>query len=86
MHLLAAADGGDELATGARDYLRRSGRAVTSQLVATISALMDDYGSITFTRRVRRGHLVVAEDYFEQAFADAHVRGPDLDCARWCPM
>jgi presenilin-like A22 family membrane protease len=35
---------------------------------------MDDYGSITFTREFAEGILVVAEDYFEQAFADAHIR------------
>ena len=42
---------------------------------------MDDYGSITFTREYAEGILLVAEEYFEQAFADARP-GPDLDFLR----
>ena len=42
---------------------------------------MDDYGSIEFTREYAEGILLVAEEYFEQAFADAQP-GPDLDFLR----
>ena len=35
---------------------------------------MDDYGSITFTSEYAEGILLVAEEYFEQAFADARAR------------
>jgi geranylgeranyl diphosphate synthase type II len=38
---------------------------------------MDDYGSIAFTREYAEGILLVAEEYFEQAFADAPP-GPRL--------
>ena len=64
-----------------RDYLRlkRSERSV--ELVHTIRALMDDYGSITFTREYAEGILLVAEEYFEQAFVDAQP-GPELDFLR----
>lgn len=79
VHLLAAADGADGQLV--RDYLRRSRAERSPELVATVRALMDDYGSITFTREFAEGILVVAEDYFEQAFADAHP-GPDLDFLR----
>jgi len=79
VHLLAAADGADEQLV--RDYLRRPRAERSPELVATVRALMDDYGSITFTREFAEGILVVAEDYFEQAFADAHP-GPDLDFLR----
>ena len=75
----AAADGADGQLV--RDYLRRSRAERSPELVATVRALMDDYGSITFTREFAEGILVVAEDYFEQAFADAHP-GPDLDFLR----
>jgi len=42
---------------------------------------MDDYGSITFTREYAEGILLVAEEYFEQAFGDARP-GPDRDFLR----
>ena len=42
---------------------------------------MDQYGSIAFTTEYAEGILLVAEEYFEQAFADAHP-GPDLDFLR----
>ncbi len=45
---------------------------------------MDDYGSITFAGEYAEGILLVAEEYFEEAFADAEP-GPDLDfLGRWC--
>lgn len=79
VHLMASAQGADRVLV--RDYLRR-GRAERSvDLVRTIRTLMDDYGSITFTREYAEGILVVAEEYFEQAFADA-TPGPDLDFLR----
>jgi geranylgeranyl diphosphate synthase type II len=43
--------------------------------------LMDGYGSIVFTTEYAEGILLVAEEYFEQAFADARP-GPDLDFLR----
>jgi geranylgeranyl diphosphate synthase type II len=42
---------------------------------------MDDYGSITFTSEYAEGILLVAEEYFEDAFAGAEP-GPDLDFLR----
>ena len=42
---------------------------------------MDDYGSIAFTSEFAEGILLVAEEYFEEAFADAEP-GPDLDFLR----
>jgi geranylgeranyl diphosphate synthase type II len=50
-------------------------------LVGTIRRLMDDYGSITYTSEYAEGILLVAEEYFEEAFADAQP-GPDLDFLR----
>ena len=79
VHLLATATGADGQLV--RDYLRRSRPERSAELVRTIRSLMDDYGSITFTREFAEGILVVAEDYFEQAFADARP-GPDLDFLR----
>ena len=35
---------------------------------------MDDYGSIDFTSEYAEGILLVAEEYFEQAFGDAQRR------------
>jgi len=43
--------------------------------------MMDEYGSITFTREYAEGILLVAEEYFEQAFAQARP-GRDLDFLR----
>jgi geranylgeranyl diphosphate synthase type II len=42
---------------------------------------MDRYDSIGFTREYAEGILLVAEEYFEQAFASA-APGPDLDFLR----
>jgi geranylgeranyl diphosphate synthase type II len=50
-------------------------------MVRAVRRLMDDYGSISFTREYAEGILLVAEEYFEQAFADAQP-GPDLDFLR----
>ena len=53
----------------------------SAEMVGTVRALMDEYGSIDFTPEYAEGILLVAEEYFEQAFADAHP-GPDLDFLR----
>jgi geranylgeranyl diphosphate synthase type II len=79
MHLLSAAGGEDRALLG--DYLRRSRAERTEDMVRTVRRLMDDYGSIDFTREYAEGILLVAEEYFEQAFAAARP-GPDLDFLR----
>ncbi len=79
MHLLATAEGADAVLVS--DYLRRTRDQRSPDLVAKIRALMDDYGSIAYTGEYAEGILLVAEDYFEQAFAAAHP-GPDLDFLR----
>ncbi|WP_281259685.1 polyprenyl synthetase family protein [Mycolicibacterium palauense] len=79
VHLVSATSGADRDVV--RDYLARSRGERSEELVTTIRALMDDYGSIEFTRQYAEGILLVAEDYFEQAFADA-TPGPDLDFLR----
>ncbi len=79
VHLMASARGADRALVG--DYLRRKRAERSDELVRTIRALMDDYGSITFTREYAEGILLVAEDYFEQAFAQARP-GPDVDFLR----
>jgi geranylgeranyl diphosphate synthase type II len=79
VHLLANAQGADgDLVRG---YLRRTRSERSAELVQTVRALMDTYGSITFTGEYAEGILLVAEEYFEQAFADAQ-HGPDLDFLR----
>ncbi|CAJ1585168.1 polyprenyl synthetase family protein [[Mycobacterium] wendilense] len=79
VHLLDAARGNDRAVV--RDYLRRSRTERSAELVHTVRALMDDYGSIDFTREYAEGILLVAQDHFEEAFADAQP-GPDLDFLR----
>ena len=79
VHLLASAQGADLALV--RDYLRRNRAERTAELVQMLRRLMDDYGSITFTRQYAEGILLVAEEYFEQAFADARP-GPDLEFLR----
>jgi geranylgeranyl diphosphate synthase, type II len=79
IHLLATAKGEDRRFVG--DYLRRNRAQRSEELVRTVRALMDDYGSITFTREYAEGILLVAQEYFEQAFADAQA-GPDLEFLR----
>ena len=54
MHLLASATGADRALV--RDYLRRNRAERSAELVGTVRALMDEYGSIAFTSRVRRRH------------------------------
>jgi geranylgeranyl diphosphate synthase, type II len=77
--LLSAARGADlELV---RDYLRRDRSERSPELVGAVRGLMDQYGSIAFTTEYAEGILLVAEEYFEQAFADAQP-GPDLDFLR----
>ncbi len=79
MHLLSVAQGADLALV--RNYLHRNRSERSLELVRTIRELMDDYGSITFTTEYAEGILVVAEGYFEQAFAGAEP-GPDLDFLR----
>lgn len=79
VHLMASARGADRDLVS--DYLRRNRAERSEELVRTIRALMDDYGSIAFTGEYAEGILLVAEGYFEQAFADARP-GPDLDFLR----
>ncbi|MDT5391204.1 MAG: geranylgeranyl diphosphate synthase, type [Mycobacterium sp.] len=79
VHLLSHAEGADLALV--RDYLRRTRPERSPELVVRIRALMDDYGSITFTSEYAEGILLVAEEYFEEAFADAEP-GPDLDFLR----
>jgi len=79
MHLLSSAEGGDRALLS--DYLRRGRAERSDELVRAVRRLMDDYGSIDYTREYADGILLVAEEYFEQAFADAHP-GPDLDFLR----
>jgi geranylgeranyl diphosphate synthase type II len=79
MHLLDAAKGQDRELV--RDYLRRNRSERSADMVNAVRSLMDDYGSIAFTSEYAEGILLVAEEYFEQAFADAQP-GPDLDFLR----
>lgn len=79
VHLIATARGAD--ADFVRDYLRRDRAQRSEEVVRTIRALLDDYGSIEYTREYAEGILLVAEDYFEAAFADAQP-GPDLEFLR----
>ena len=79
VHLLANAQGSDLGLV--RKYSRRNRAERTAELVQIVRRLMDDYGSITFTRQFAEGILLVAEEYFEQAFADARP-GPDLEFLR----
>ncbi|MGB3486403.1 MAG: polyprenyl synthetase family protein [Mycobacterium sp.] len=79
VHLMDTAAGADRELV--RDYLRRTRAQRSPELVARIRALMDDYGSITFTREYAEGILLVAEELFELAFAAAEP-GPDLDFLR----
>jgi geranylgeranyl diphosphate synthase type II len=79
VHLLSTAEGADRALV--RDYLRRTRAERPPELVLTVRKLMDDYGSISFTTDYAEGILLVAEEYFEQAFADAQP-GPDLDFLR----
>lgn len=79
VHLMATAAGRDREVL--REYLGKSRPERSDDLVRTVRTLMDEYGSIDFTREYAEGILLVAEEYFEQAFADAEP-GPDLDFLR----
>lgn len=79
VHLLATAQGADRDLV--RDYLRRTRAERSPELVATVRALMDDYDSIVFATEFAEGILLVAEEYFEHAFANA-APGPDIDFLR----
>jgi geranylgeranyl diphosphate synthase, type II len=79
MHLLSVAQGGDLALV--RDYLGRTRSQRSPEMVRIVRELMDTYDSIAFTREYAEGILLVAEEYFEQAFAGA-APGPDLDFLR----
>jgi len=79
VHLMEAARGPDRALVS--DYLHRKRSERSEDLVRTIRAMMDDYGSIDFTREYAEGILLVAEAYFEQAFAQAQP-GQDIDFLR----
>jgi len=79
MHLLSTATGEDRALLSA--YLRRDRTERSDDMVRTVRRLMDEYGSVDFTREYAEGILLAAEEYFEQAFADAQP-GPDLDFLR----
>ena len=79
VHLFSTAQGSDRELV--RDYLQRSRAERSAELVHRVRALMDDYGSIEYTSEYAEGILLVAEEYFEHAFADAEP-GPDLDFLR----
>jgi geranylgeranyl diphosphate synthase type II len=79
MHLLSVAEGADHALV--REYLHLTRSERSAELVGKVRALMDDYGSIAFTSEYAEGILLVAEEYFENAFADAEP-GPDLDFLR----
>lgn len=79
VHLLSAAQGEDR--EFVRNYLRLERTERSRDVVLRVRALMDEYGSIEFTGQYAEGILLVAEEYFEQAFAGARP-GPDLDFLR----
>jgi geranylgeranyl diphosphate synthase, type II len=79
MHLLSVAQDSDQALVREYLHLKRSDRS--AELVRQVRALMDDYGSIAFTTEYAEGILLVAEEYFEHAFAGAKP-GPDLDFLR----
>lgn len=79
MRLLSVARGADLVFV--RDYLRRTRSQRSPEMVRTVRELMDTYGSIAFTREYAEGILLVAEEYFEQAFTKAQP-GQDLDFLR----
>ena len=79
MHLLSVAQGSDRALVSEYLHLKRPERS--PELVRTVRDLMDVYGSITFTSEYAEGILLVAEEYFEHAFAGAEP-GPDLDFLR----
>jgi geranylgeranyl diphosphate synthase, type II len=79
VHLMDVARGRDREVL--RDYLCRSRAERSEDMVRKVRTMMDEYGSIDFTREYAEGILIVAEEYFEQAFADA-APGPDLDFLR----
>ena len=79
VHLTSEAKGADRDLVS--DYLRRDRADRSDEMVRAIRGLMDAYGSIDFTVQFAEGILEVAEEYFEQAFADAQP-GPDLEFLR----
>jgi geranylgeranyl diphosphate synthase type II len=79
VHLLSVANDADRALL--RHYLTLAREERSEDLVRTIRAMMDDYGSISFTSEFAEGILLVAEDYFEQAFVDAQP-GADLEFLR----
>ncbi|HET9875643.1 MAG TPA: polyprenyl synthetase family protein [Mycobacterium sp.] len=79
VHLLSEATGADRELLA--DYLHRKRSERSADMVHRVRALMDDYGSLAFTTEFAEGILLVAEEYFEHAFAGAEP-GPDLEFLR----
>lgn len=79
VHLMSSATGADR--TLVRDHLRRTRTERTEDQVIAVRRLMDDYGSLDFTREYAEGILLSADQCFEEAFA-AVPPGPDRDFLR----
>lgn len=79
VHLLANATGADRALVG--DYVQRDRSERSPEMVGAVRALMDDYGSIPYTREYAEGILLTAEEHFDLAFAAARP-GPDVDFLR----
>ena len=79
VHLLSAAQGKDRDLL--RDYLARKRAERSADLVRRVRTLMDDYGSLAFTTEFAEGILLVAQEYFDAAFAGAKP-GPDREFLR----
>ena len=79
VHLMATAVGADRAFV--QEYLRLNRAERSAEMVRAVRALMDDYDCVNFTAEFAEGILLTAQDYFEEAFADAHP-GPDLDFLR----
>lgn len=62
-------------------YLRSDRADRSVEVVATIRSMMDDHGSIEFTRAYAEGIVDAAEEHLEAAFADT-APGADLDFVR----
>ncbi|MGE2736111.1 polyprenyl synthetase family protein [Mycolicibacterium vaccae] len=79
MHLMSTVQGPDKAFV--REYLRLQRPERSAEVVLRLRALMDEYGSIAFTGEYAEGILLVAQEYFEEAFAGARP-GPELEFLR----
>lgn len=79
VHLLSVVDDADRALV--RQFLNLSRPQRSAEMVRTVRAMMDHYGSIAFTAEFAEGILLAAEEYFERAFAAAQP-GSDLDFLR----